>query len=831
MKGGLLLATTIRRMEVAEAMGMSFLEYASYIIKDRALPDVRDGLKPVQRRILYAMHDMGLSPDKPFKKSARVVGEVIGKYHPHGDTSVYEAMVRMAQWFSMRHVLVEGHGNFGSVDDDPAAAMRYTEAKLSRLGALMLGGINKNTVDFVPNFDNEETEPSVLPTLIPNLLLNGVSGIAVGMATNIAPHNLGDLYRALDLILANGLEGLSTSDEEIIQIIQAPDFPTGGQIIGVSGAHEAYRTGRGSITIRSKFEIEDHKGSPRIVITEIPFQVVKSRMIAKMDKLRRESIPAIKEIRDESDKDGIRVVIELKKDAQVQTVVNQLLKKTDMQTTFSMNMTVLVGKQPAEVSLKQALEYFISHAAEVVTRRTQFDLDKAAARAHLVAGIIAAVENVDLVIELTKAAKSDEEAIVSLGEHIGLDEIQAQAVIDRRIRSLTQQNVEKLYQEAEDLQAAITKFQGILEDEAVLLQTIRNEFDEIKSKYATDRLTEIVHEEGSISEADMIQEETLIVTMSSSGLIKSVEEKEYRTQNRGAKGSKAAAVKDDEVIQYLFTVSSKEDLLFFTNQGRCHVLKAFKIQKGSRASRGKSINNYLTLSEGEKVVTMIATDLTSKEEDLLFVTRKGIIKRLSLTELSVRMASTRVISFKEDDALVTAVIVRPENEVMITTARGQSIRIGMDGTGAKQIRPMGRSAAGVVGISLRPEDYVVDMDKVEENGTIFTIGSKGLGKRTDVSEYPSQGRGGKGIVTHNITEKTGDLVCAMMVSDEDDLFVATEMGQVIRIKVNTVRSMGRSTAGVKIMNLNEGDRIVSISKGTADDQPEETEGESESVSQ
>lgn len=811
------MAENIRRVDIAESVGTSFLNYAMAVIASRALIDVRDGLKPVNRRILYAMSELGMASDKPYKKSARTIGEVIGKFHPHGDTAAYEAMVNLAQDFGMRYPLVDGHGNFGSIDGDPAAAMRYTEARLTRFGEAMLRDINKNTVDFKPNFDQEEEEPVILPTLFPNMLANGTSGIAVGMASSIPPHNVAELYDAMDYIAAQALNGEEADEDHILNIVRAPDFPTGGQIIGLGDVKKGYRTGRGRVVIRAKCEIEETKSGSQIVVTEIPYKVNKASLVVQIDTIRKDD-PAfgIKEVRDESSREGMRMVIELKKDANPQVVLKKLLKKTNLESAFSINFTVLVDGQPVEVGIKTILENFMAHAINVILRRTQYDLDKAQARAHIVDALIVAMNNVDQVIEIIRSSKTDPEAYEKLSEAFGFDDAQAKVVAETRLIRLNEAGVQKLMSEREDLGNNIAKYTAILEDQSVLISTMRSEFAAYRTEFGDDRRTEIVVDEDSITEDDLIEDEMLVVTLSSDGIIKSVEEREYRTQNRGTKGAKATNVKEDEVIRYLLTVGSKDDLLFFTNLGRCHVLKAYKIAKSNRQARGKSINNYLKLDGGEHIVSMLCTKLSSKEDDLLFVTRGGMIKRLALEELSVRLNVTRVIGFKEGDSLVTATIVSPEDEVMITTAGGMSIRIAMNATGSKQIRQMGRAAAGVVGVDLADNDYVVDMAKVEANGTILTVTENGLGKRTCVSEYPVQGRGGKGVITHKVNAKTGKLVAAMTVHDNDELFVATEQGLVIRIAVSSISTMGRSTSGVKVMNTNEGDRIVSISKGQKD---------------
>jgi DNA gyrase subunit A len=693
--------------------------------------------------------------------------------------------------------------------------MRYTEARLSRIGYALLNDIDKNTVDFVPNFDSTEREPTVLPAMIPILLANGATGIAVGMATNMAPHNLGELYDAINYIIDCTLEGNEPDIGEIINIVKAPDFPTGGQIIGLSGVKEAFLTGKGKIIIRAKYAVEEKDNKTSIVITEIPYMVNKASLIEKIHDLKQTEIPGIKEVRDDSDKDGISVVIELKRDANVQLVINKLLKHTEMQVTFSVNNTVLVDGQPRTVNLKECLELFMAHAASVVLRRSQYDLDKAGARLNIVDGIIRALDNIEDVIE---TIRNNDDAVAALIENYKFNEEQAKAIVDMRLKALTNASREKYDTERNDLESDIVKLSAILNDDSTLLTTMKTEFIGLKEKFADERRTEIVLDEDSIEEEDLVKDEMLVVTLSSDGLIKAVEEKEYRTQNRGTKGAKAMNTKDDEVIKYLLTVGSKEDLLFFTNLGRCHTLKAYKIAKTSRTARGKSINNYLTLQEEEKVVTMISTDKDNKDNHLLFVTKNGIIKRLAIEQLSSRLSVTKVVGFKEDDSLITAVVVKPKDQVMITTALGQSIRIKMDAEGPKCIRPMGRSAAGIIGISLEENDYVVDMSVVEDDSTIFTITQNGLGKRTSITEYPIHGRGGKGVITHKVTDRTGQVMSALTVSDKDEIFVATEKGLVIRINANTISTMGRSTSGVKIINLNEGDKVVSISKGNTEDE-------------
>lgn len=631
----------------------------------------------------------------------------------------------------------------------------------------------------------------------------------------MAPHNLTELYNATDYIIECTLEGKSVDENEILNIVKAPDFPTGGQIVGLAGVKEAFLTGKGKIILRAKYSIEEKENKTNIVITEIPYRVNKARLVERIDNLRKSNeIPGIKEVRDESDKDGLTVIVELKKDANIQLTVNKLLKFTDMQTAFNVNNTVLVDGQPRTVNLKDSLELFLAHAAQVVLRRSQFDLDKATTRLNLIEGILRAIGMIDDIIE---TIRNSDDPVKSMIDDYDFNEEQAKAIVDMRLRALTNASHEKYLQEQNDVTANVEKLTAILTDEVALLNTMKAEFDAIKDKYGDERRTEIIFDEADIEEEDLIKDEMLIVTLSSEGLIKAVEEKEYRTQNRGTKGSKAINAREDEIVKYLLTVGSKDDLLFFTNYGRCHILKAYKISKAVRTARGKSIHNYLNLQEGEVVMTMISAASRNEEDNLLFVTKGGTIKRLSVDQLSTRHSVTKVVGFKDEDSLVTALLVGPTDQVMITTAMGQSIRIKMDAEGSKTIRPMGRGAVGVVGISLVNEDYVVDMSIVQDDSTIFTITEKGLGKRTIIEEYPVHGRSGKGVITHKVNNRTGLVISAITVQEHDELFVATEQGLVIRIDVDKISTMGRSTSGVKIINLNEGDKVVSISKGNPED--------------
>lgn len=728
-------------------------------------------------------------------------------------------MVNLAQDFGTRYPLVDMHGNSGSLDGDPAAAMRYTESRLTRIADIMLSDIDKGTVDMGRNYDNTLEEPKYLPTLLPNLLMNGCEGIAVGMATKMAPHNLTEVLDATDYIISEMLDGREADHEHIMSIIKGPDFPLGANIIGFQGIRDAFTTGRGRILMRSDYEIEETKNRSNLVITSIPYQVNKASLVDKIDTLRKNGLTEIREVRDESNKQGIRIVVELKKDCNVQLVINKLLKQTQMETYFNVNNTVLVDDQPQTVNLIQMLEHYLIHCMDVIRRRSQFDLDKASARLHIVEGILWAIqaENLDNVIHAIRASKNFEEcvkAILALSQ--GITETQAEAIADMKLRQLTTDNEDRYTDEQTKLTEVIAKLTDIVTNQHTLLTTLRTELSELKAKYGDKRRTAIIADGGTIDEIDLVEDETLVVTFSTDGIIKSVEEKEYRSTRRGAKGVKAGDVKEDEAIKFMLTVNSKQDLLFFTTLGRCHELKAYKIAKSSRTARGKSINNYLSLEEGEQIVSMITADLADKDNSFALVTRNGVMKRLSFEDLSTRRSITKVISFREDDMLIAVQVLKDDEQIMITTACGMSIRFK-----GEDVRAMGRGAAGVKGITLRKHDYVVDAVKVEDNATLLTVTKFGLGKRTLVSDYNCQSRGGKGMITHKLTEQTGELVCASVVDDNDELFVATANGQVVRIDVSTIRTCGRSTSGVRIMNLSEDDFIVSVSRNTKEPESEE----------
>ena len=806
----------IQLVSIADSMQKHFIDYAMSVITERALPDVRDGLKPVQRRILYGTNELGLTADKPYKKSARIVGDVLGKYHPHGDASVYDAMVRMAQDFSMRYMLVDGSGNFGSIDGDGAAAMRYTEAKLSPFGQALMSDIHKNTIDLIPNFDGEELEPTVLPSLIPNMLLNGSSGIAVGMATNMAPHNVNDVYNALNYIIDCTINNEVVDEDRLIELIQAPDFPTGGTIINVDTVREAYKTGKGRVTLRAVMEIDDEG---KIVITELPYKVNKAKLVERMDSLSRvikekgkpdrpAVIPEIKEVRDESDKTGIRIVVELKRDANPQLAMNKLLKHTDLQCNFSIINTVIVGGEPKVLNLYELLNNFLAHSANVIVRRTQYDVAKAEKRYNIVNGILMCFEG-DMLDKVIETIRQADDSVAGLVE-LGFNEEQAEYISEMKIKTLSKASEEKLNNEKATLEANISKWHSILNDNIVLMETMKIEYEELRSKFSDERRTGIANDSSSINEEDLIKDETLVVTITDTGLIKSVSEAEYNTQKRGGKGTKAASTKDDEIIKYMFTTNSKDNIMFFTNLGKVHLLKAYKIPKTTKGTRGKSIFNFLSLDteNGESIVNVIAANTNDTTRSLLIATRNGIVKRLPLDKLSTRLSVTKIIEFREGDSLTAVLLVSEGDQIILNTANGLSLKTTVD---EKSIRPMGRTATGVTGMKFKIDgDYVVDMSLCDKQ-YIFTLTESGLGKRSLLEEYTLQNRGGKGIVSHKITDRTGKIVAASTVNDEDDIFIVTEQGQMIRVKSKDISITGRSASGVKLLTLKDGDAIVGIS--------------------
>lgn len=808
-------------------IGKKYLDYAMYVSKGRALPSVFDGCKPVQRRILFDMFELGLFPNKPYKKSARVVGDVLGKYHPHGDTSVYEAMVIMAQDFSMRYPLVDGHGNFGSIDGDGAAAMRYTEAKLSRIGEAMMNDIKKNTVDFKPNYDGEEQEPKELPTLFPNLLANGTTGIAVGLATDFLPHNLKDLYSAMYYLIDCARDEVEADINTVIDLVKAPDFPGGGEIIGLDGVRKAYREGQGKCVLRGKYTVETNKKQTNIIITELPFKTNKTKMVNKIANelkdiknskgviIKKGLFTQVKEVTDESNKDGIRVVIELKAGENPDIVINNLIKQDiGFQKSLKMNFTALDNSQPKVFNIKDALEEFMSHAASVVIRRSQYSLEKAERRYEIVLGVLKLFEgdNLDIVIDTIRKSEDPEASVRALG----YTEVQAHFICETKLGRLSKLSHDQFNKEQEDLEATINHLTLVLSDQNVLLEVIRADFKDLENRFGDDRRTEITLDYTTIEDEDLIEDEELIITYTTDGVIKAVAEKVYNTQRRGGKGVSGANAKDDEAIKFMFTSNSKDDLLFFTNTGRCYTLKAYKIGKSTKAAKGKSINNYLNLEPGEKILNVLNTNIKNNPDSyLLMVTKLGTIKKLALGELSTRYSYTKVITFKEGDSLCQARLINDEN-IIIVTQLGQSIRIDTALEGGKAIRPMGRSAAGVKAITLNADDEVVDMCIVTDEDSLLTLTEYGMAKRTKVSEWNLIGRGAKGVVAHKLSNKTGAIVCALVANDEEELLIATATGQIQRIKNDSIRECGRATTGVKAMNLNEGDFIVSASSCKAD---------------
>ncbi|HEY8528724.1 MAG TPA: DNA gyrase subunit A [Paenibacillaceae bacterium] len=793
----------ILERDIGTEMRESFMDYAMSIIISRALPDVRDGLTPVHRRILYAMSEMGMTPDKPFKKSARVVGEVLAKYHPHGDAAVYDAMVRMAQDFSLRYMLVEGHGNFGSIDGDSAAAMRYTEARLSRISEEMLRDIDKETIDFVPNYDGGEMEPSVLPARFPNLLVNGNSGIAVGMATNIPPHNLTEIINGVQALIRNP----DITSLDLMEYIQGPDFPTGAFILGRSGIRQAYETGRGTITIRARAEIEEAGGRHRIVVTELPYMVIKSRLVEKIAELVREKkIDGITDLRDESDRSGIRIVIELRRDVNPNVVLNNLYKHTPMQTSFGINMLAIVNKEPKVLSLKEMLQHYLQHQVEVVTRRTRYDLRKAEERAHILEGLRIALDHLDEVIALIRAARDDAEAKEGLMNRFGLSEAQAQAILDMRLRRLTGLEREKIDSEYAELQQKIAEYKRILADEKLLLGIIHDELEEIKRKYGDPRRTVITQEEDEILTEDLIPRDEVVITMTHSGYIKRLPVSTYRSQKRGGKGVVGMDTKEDDFVEHLFVANTHDYLLFFTNKGRVFRLKAWEVPDLSRTARGTPVINLIQIDQDETINAVIPVASFDTDQYLFFATRKGIVKKTPLADYAnIRKVGLIAITLREDDDLIAVRLTDGSREIIMGTARGMSIRFP-----ESDVRPMTRGATGVKGIELDEGDTVIDMDVVEPDQDVLIVTEKGYGKRTPVSEYRVQSRGGKGIKTLHMTEKNGRVVGLKVVRDDRDLMVITASGTLIRTAVAGISSMGRITQGVKLIHIRDEDAVATV---------------------
>ena len=826
----------IKDINISQEMRTSFMDYAMSVIVSRALPDVRDGLKPVHRRILYAMNELGIRADKPHKKSARVVGDVIGKYHPHGDSAVYETMVRMAQDFSYRYELVDGHGNFGSVDGDSAAAMRYTEARMSKIAMELVRDIGKNTIDYQPNFDGEEKEPVVLPARFPNFLVNGTSGIAVGMATNVPPHNLNEVI--------DGVLALSHNPDitiaELMQHIPGPDFPTAGEILGRSGIRRAYETGRGSITMRAKAEIEVLKnGRERILVHEIPYQVNKARLVEKIaDLVRDKKIEGITDLRDESDRNGMRIVIEVRRDANASVILNNLYKQTPMQTTFGVNMLALVGGRPKTLNIKQAIYYYIEHQKEVVRRRTQFDLDKAEARAHILEGLRVALDHLDEVIAIIRSTRTGDEAREKLIARFGLSTEQTQAILDMRLQRLTGLEREKIEGEYREVKALIEELRAILGDEELLLDIIRNELLEIKERYGDARRTVIRTDIVELEDEDLIPVRDMMITLTSEGYIKSIPSDSYRTQRRGGRGKQGMGTNDEDFVLRLLSASTHDTILFFTNFGRVFRLKGYEIPEMSRTAKGMPIINLLQIDKGEKVETMIPVDFNSylanqtvaeetqdeseevadEQLSLVFITKEGLIKRSPLSAYArINKNGLRAISLNETDELVTVRLAKSDDEMLIVTRQGMSIRFPLEG----EVRSMGRTARGVRAIRLKKDDdLVVSMEIVRTTQDVLIITEKGYGKRTAMEQFRTQGRGGSGII--GIKTDRGTVVGMRVVDEDDDIMLMTELGVAIRIDSQTISQMGRSTRGVKVMNIEEGDRLATIAKLKKDELEEES---------
>ncbi len=793
-------------IEIADEMRNSYIDYAMSVIAGRALPDVRDGLKPVHRRILYSMSELNLTPDKAYRKSARIVGDVLGKYHPHGDSAVYLAMVRMAQDFSTRGLLVDGHGNFGSVDGDAPAAMRYTEAKMSKLAMELLRDIDKETVDYVANFDDSLKEPSVLPSRYPNLLVNGSNGIAVGMATSIPPHNLGEVIDATVHLIDNE----EASVEDLIQFIQGPDFPTAGIIMGKENITSAYKTGRGKVKVRSKAYIEElPKGKQQIVVTEIPYQVNKAKLVEKIaDLVKEKKVEGISDLRDESNRKGMRIVIELKRDANANIVLNNLYKHSQMEDTISIIMLALVDGQPKVLNIKQILQCYIKHQKDVVTRRTKFDLNKAEARAHILEGLRIALDNIDAVISLIRGSKTTQEAKEGLTVKFGLSELQAQAILEMRLQRLTGLERDKIEAEYEELIKKINRLKEILADERILLNVIKEEMLIIRQNHADDRRTEIRYSEGEINVRDLIDEEEIAITLTHFGYIKRVPADSYRSQKRGGKGISALTTREEDFVKHLVSTTTHSRLLFFTNKGRVFKLDAYEIPEGKRQAKGTAIVNLLQLGPNEKIAKLIAIDENDNNEFLLLATKNGIVKKTRREEFkNINKSGLIAIGLREDDELIGVKLTDGSKEVLLVTKEGMSIKFDEN-----DIRSMGRSAMGVKGISLSKEDKVVSVSLSDEGTDVLVVSENGFGKRTDIEEYRTQIRAGKGIKTYNIADKTGNIAGAEMVNEDDEIMIINSNGVLIRIKVDEISLFGRVTSGVKLMRTDDEVNVMSIAK-------------------
>ena len=798
---------------IEEEMQQSFINYSMSVIVSRALPDVRDGLKPVHRRILYSMSELGLIPGRPYKKSATVVGDVLGKYHPHGDSSVYDALVRMVQDFSLRYPLVDGQGNFGSVDGDPAAAYRYTEARRTDIAVTRLEDIDKNTVNFQPNFDDRLQEPSVMPSKVPNLLINGSSGIAVGMATNIPPHNLREVAKAVQVLIDNPEATIA----DLARHIKGPDFPTGAFIYGRQGIKEAYETGRGRIQMRARARIEEKESSGRsqIVVTEIPYQVNKENLVKTIAELVIDKkLEGISGVNDESDKDGMRIVVDLKRDAIPNVVLNQLYKHTAMQSTFGVIMLALDNGAPKVMDLKTILSRFIDHRHEVVVRRTQFDLDAAQAREHILEGLKIAVDNIDEVVEIIKKSKDVPDADARLRKRFGLSEKQADAILNMRLAKLTGLEIEKLEAELKEVRALIKDLKGILASKPRRMEILKEEMDEVARKFGDDRRTEIVADQGDFSVEDLIAEEDMVITISHTGYIKRIAVSTYRRQRRGGRGLQGATTKEEDWIEHLFIASTHDYLMFFTNTGQVYWLKVHEIPQGGRASRGKPVVNCISIKPDEHVAATVAVREFSAEQHLIFATKNGTVKKTSLAEYgNVRSTGIRAINIEDGDELIDVQICDGASDIVLATADGMSIRFHHG-----DVREMGRVATGVKGIELEGQDAVIGMVVIRRDATLLVVSEKGFGKRSELSDYRVQKRGGKGIITLKKTDKTGALVKLLEVQPEDELMLITKHGVIIRQPVGGIRVISRNTQGVKVMNLDGGDTVVDVARVVKEDE-------------
>ena len=808
-------------VNLTSEMKTSFIDYAMSVIVSRALPDVRDGLKPVHRRILYGMNELGITPDKPHKKSARITGDVMGKYHPHGDSAIYEAMVRMAQWWSYRHMLIDGHGNFGSMDGDGAAAQRYTEARMSKIALEMLRDINKNTVNFADNYDASEREPEVLPARFPNLLVNGTTGIAVGMATNIPPHNLGETVDAVNLLIDNP----EATTRDIMEVLPGPDFPTGALVMGKSGIHRAYETGKGSITLRSRTEIEEFgNGRERIVVTEFPYMVNKSKVHDHIVRLAQEKrIEGITAVRDESNREGVRFVIEVRRDASASVILNNLFKLTQLQTNFSFNMLAIQGGVPKILSVKEILSAYIEHQKEVVVRRTQFDKEKAESRAHILEGLLIALDHIDEVIRIIRNSETDAIAQAELMDKFALSERQSQAILDMRLRRLTGLERDKIQSEYDELIALIADLADILAKPERVVQIVKDELTEVKRKYADKRRTELmVGEVLSLEDEDLIEESDVLITLSNKGYIKRLGQDEFRAQKRGGRGVQGTGVKDDDFVKDLVSSSTHDRLLFFTNKGRVYRLKAYEIPEYGRTAKGLPIVNLLKLEDNEFVQTIINVGREKNDEQyLFFATRQGVVKRTGVSEFgNIRQNGLKALNLKEDDELITVFLTDGQSDIIMGTRLGYSVRFN-----EAVVRNMGRTATGVRGVNLRSEDCLVGATVISDDQEVLVLTEKGFGKRTAASEYPTKGRGGKGIKTLNVAAKNGPLAGLVTVSGDEDMVVMTDTGVVIRTNVSNISQTGRSTMGVKVMRLDDDAKIMTFALVAAEEEKEDIKDE------